>query len=90
MLTEKKLFSARQKQRKKYYWLIFIFVILVFLLSFMLGRYPKPYFTPPSVLLTDDLALDLALNLRLPRILAAFIMGYGAFGNRNGFADGFS
>ena len=75
MSTEKKDFSSLDIQRKKYYRLIFLAVIFVFILSFMLGRYPKPYLTSPSVLMQDELALDLALNLRLPRILAAFIMG---------------
>ena len=75
MSTDKKRHNSRENQRKMNYLLIFITVILIFLISFMLGRYPKPYFTSPSVLVQDDLALDLALNLRLPRILAAFITG---------------
>jgi iron complex transport system permease protein len=49
--------------------------ILLFLLSLLLGRYPGPYFTTPSVLVNDELAQQLVLNLRLPRILAAFMTG---------------
>ena len=43
--------------------------------SLFLGRYPGPYITPISDLATNDLARSVVLNLRLPRILAAFLLG---------------
>ena len=43
--------------------------------SFFLGRYPGPYITPPSILSEDGLALKVILQLRLPRIISAFVLG---------------
>jgi iron complex transport system permease protein len=43
--------------------------------SLLLGRYPGPVMSSPSAILDDDLALSLVLNLRLPRILAAVLLG---------------
>lgn len=50
-------------------------VLLVLGLSVFFGRYPKPYWMPPRLLIEDDLARQLALNLRLPRLLTAFLLG---------------
>lgn len=50
-------------------------VLIVFLISILMGRYPAPYWMPPSYLWRDELARRLVLNLRLPRILTAFLMG---------------
>jgi iron complex transport system permease protein len=50
-------------------------LLLVFLLSLLLGRYPGPYFTTPSVLREDSLARSLLLNVRLPRIIMAMLTG---------------
>jgi iron complex transport system permease protein len=50
-------------------------VLIVLGLSFFIGRYPQPYWMPPRLLLEDDLARQLALNLRLPRLLTAFLLG---------------
>jgi iron complex transport system permease protein len=43
--------------------------------SFFLGRYPEPYLTPISALRDNELARSILLHLRLPRILAAFMLG---------------
>jgi iron complex transport system permease protein len=43
--------------------------------SFTLGRYPGPYVTPLADLFENDLARSVAFNLRLPRILMAFLLG---------------
>ncbi|MGC9467154.1 MAG: FecCD family ABC transporter permease [Anaerolineae bacterium] len=57
----------------------FLFLGLLLLVtigvSVFLGRYPEPYWTPPRLLWEDPLALRLVLNLRLPRILAACLLG---------------
>jgi iron complex transport system permease protein len=47
----------------------------ILILSVFVGRYPSPYWMPPSVLRDDELARRLVLYLRLPRILTAFLMG---------------
>lgn len=44
-------------------------------LSIFIGRYPKPYWMPPGLIWSDPLALQLVLNLRLPRILTAALLG---------------
>ena len=43
--------------------------------SVLMGRYPGPYLTPPGALAHDELARNVILNLRLPRILAALLLG---------------
>jgi iron complex transport system permease protein len=50
-------------------------LLLVFLLSLFLGRYPGPYFTTPDALREDSLARRLVLNLRLPRVIMAMLTG---------------
>ncbi len=44
-------------------------------LSLFVGRYPSPIWMSPQTLLHDPLARRLVLNLRLPRILAAMLLG---------------
>ena len=44
-------------------------------IALFIGRYPAPYWTPPSLLGSDELARRLVLSLRLPRLLAAVMMG---------------
>ncbi|MGC9398067.1 MAG: FecCD family ABC transporter permease [Anaerolineae bacterium] len=44
-------------------------------LSLLVGRYPAPYWMSPRALWEDILARRLVLQLRLPRVLAAFLMG---------------
>ena len=43
----------------------------------LLGRYPQPGFISPADLLTDNLGLRIFLRLRIPRVLAASILGAG-------------
>jgi iron complex transport system permease protein len=43
--------------------------------SVFVGRYPAPYWTPPRLLWEDHLAQRLILSLRLPRVLAACLLG---------------
>jgi iron complex transport system permease protein len=50
-----------------------LFVVLV--ASVLLGRYPGPGLSSPSTILHDKLALDLVTSLRLPRIVAAVLLG---------------
>jgi iron complex transport system permease protein len=50
-------------------------VVMLLMLSLFIGRYPRPYWTSLSVLQQDPLAQRLVLNLRLPRILGAVMVG---------------
>ncbi|MFW5695148.1 MAG: FecCD family ABC transporter permease [Alkalispirochaeta sp.] len=43
--------------------------------SLLLGRYPEPGFMPISRMVEDPLALRLVLELRLPRTIAAILLG---------------
>jgi iron complex transport system permease protein len=49
--------------------------VALFVASLFLGRYPAPYWMPLSVLRDDALAQRLVLNLRLPRVLTACLLG---------------
>ena len=40
-----------------------------------MGRYPKPLFIPLDLLQSDELAQRLVLNLRLPRLITAMLLG---------------
>ena len=66
-----------QEDRRAQIRLIWILglLLLAFLLSIFLGRYPGPYFTTLDDLSKDSLARSLVFNLRLPRILMALITG---------------
>jgi iron complex transport system permease protein len=50
-------------------------LMIVFLLSLLLGRYPSTGLITWKQLTGDELALRLVLNLRLPRLLAALLLG---------------
>lgn len=44
-------------------------------ISVFIGRFPAPYWMPLDRMLEDSLAQQLVLNLRLPRIFAAILLG---------------
>jgi iron complex transport system permease protein len=50
-------------------------LVAVFVVSIFLGRYPGPGFMTLDRLATDELARSLVLNLRLPRLLTAVLLG---------------
>lgn len=50
-------------------------VAAILLLSIFIGRYPNPPWMPVKLLRTDQLAQKLVLNLRLPRLLIALLLG---------------
>jgi iron complex transport system permease protein len=49
--------------------------LLVLVLSIFVGRYPAPYWMSPARLWQDEMAQQLVLTLRLPRILTACLLG---------------
>lgn len=50
-------------------------ILVVLLASVLIGRYPSPPGMSPRLLLEDRLARQLVLKLRLPRLLAALLLG---------------
>ena len=61
-------------QERPFFVLSFVFLSIL-ILSLFVGRYPTPYWMSPSDLLQDKVAQRLVLNLRLPRILTAALLG---------------
>jgi iron complex transport system permease protein len=70
--------------RSRIIWLTGL-LILAFVLSLFLGRYPGPFFTSPSTLRDDPLAHRLVLNLRLPRVIMAVLIGMAMSASGNVF-----
>ncbi len=56
------------------FWLV-VLLIVVLIISFFLGRYPKPGFISPAQIQNDIMAQRLIFNLRIPRILTAMLLG---------------
>ena len=50
-------------------------LLVIFIVSIFIGRYPAPPGMPPQLLLEDQLARQLVLNLRLPRLITALLLG---------------
>jgi iron complex transport system permease protein len=50
-------------------------LVVLVLLSLFLGRYPQPGFVSPVALADDPFMQTVVLNLRLPRILTAVLLG---------------
>ena len=67
---------ARFQKARALRWAVLLAgLLLVFTASIFIGRYPQPYWMPPRLLGQDQLARQLVLALRLPRLLAALMMG---------------
>ncbi len=67
--------AREERQAAGRLWAIAGLLLASVLASAALGRYPGPVLTPPSALFHDELARNLVLNLRVPRILAALLLG---------------
>lgn len=52
-----------------------VLLVVVFGISIFLGRYPTPGFLSLERLSSDEMARSLVLNLRLPRLLTAVLLG---------------
>ncbi len=70
-----KMRSSTHNHRFRNWGLLLSGLLLVFLLSLFIGRYPQPYWMPFRLLQEDELARRLVFSLRLPRIIAALMMG---------------
>lgn len=51
-------------------------LLVVFVLSLFVGRYPKAGILNPALLVSDPLARQIVVNSRLPRILGAMLLGF--------------
>jgi len=56
-------------------WLLGALLLVLFALSLFVGRYPTPYIMSPQCLYDDDMAWRLVWSLRLPRLIAAALVG---------------
>jgi iron complex transport system permease protein len=56
-------------------WLLGGGLAAIMAISILIGRYPEPPWMPIRVLFSDQLAQKLVLNLRLPRLLTALLLG---------------
>lgn len=52
-----------------------LLLVMVTGLSLFVGRYPRPGWLSPGALVSDPLAAQLVWNLRLPRLMAALLLG---------------
>ncbi len=68
--------TAVQRQRNSLFLLLIILAATV-AVAVLTGRYPHPGLMRPGLLAEDPLARSLVLNLRLPRVLAALLLGAG-------------
>ena len=59
---------------RPFLWLSLL-LLFIALLSLLVGRYPTPGILSPSALAEDTMARQLVLNLRLPRMLSAILLG---------------
>ena len=66
--------DTRRVRRRRIIFLAFL-ALAVLAISIFLGRYPGPSLTPLSIVRDDALARDLIVQIRLPRIAAAFLLG---------------
>ena len=63
------------KQFQKILLITAVSLLAVLLASTLIGRYPSPPGMSPRLLLSDQLARQLVLRLRVPRLLTAFLLG---------------
>jgi len=66
--------ELRSRQIRRLFFLTVVFLCAT-VLSLFLGRYPKSGFLPVTLLAEDALARSLFLNLRVPRVLTAVLLG---------------
>ena len=67
--------GARAALRRHPFLLLGLVFLLVLGASLFVGRYPEPGWLSPTTLVEDEVARRLVLNLRLPRVLSACLLG---------------
>jgi len=68
------------KRSRRIIGLLFISMIIIFIFSLFIGRYPAPGFSVIEVLQNDPMARQIVLNLRLPRVLISILLGMSLAG----------
>ena len=61
--------------KNKILFTVFMIFICVAIFSLFIGRYPRPFLLTMNLLLNDELAQQIMLNLRLPRLIGASLLG---------------
>ncbi len=74
-MTSLAALEAQTERRRSRFATLAIVCVAAVALSLLLGRYPQPYVTWPGDLFREPLLQRIVLNLRLPRVIAAFCMG---------------
>jgi iron complex transport system permease protein len=69
------LAASRLDLRRRPISLLSVALLVVLLASLFVGRYPEPGWLSPQTLWEDGMARQLVLNLRLPRVLSACLLG---------------
>jgi iron complex transport system permease protein len=64
--------------------------MVLFVLAALTGRYPKPGLLTPGILASDELARTILLSVRIPRVLAAALLGAVLSASGNAFQMVFS
>ncbi|HHX64424.1 MAG TPA: iron ABC transporter permease [Chloroflexi bacterium] len=67
--------TAGERRARNRLALLACLVLGVIIASVFIGRYPRPYWMPLQVLRDNPLAQRLVLNLRIPRIIGAIVVG---------------
>ncbi|MBN1922965.1 MAG: iron ABC transporter permease [Anaerolineae bacterium] len=62
-------------RRQRLLWGLAALLVVTVVVAIFSGRYPAPYLMSPRLLAEDPLARQIVLNLRLPRILTAVLLG---------------
>lgn len=68
------------KRQQRILWGLGVLLLVSIALSLFTGRYPSPYWMPPRLLVEDTLAQRLVVNLRMPRIVVAMLLGMSLAG----------
>ncbi len=73
--SELQVVYRRNQSHRRLFWALLFGLAFLFLASLLLGRYPAPGLISWERLNQDDLARLLVLNLRLPRLITALLLG---------------
>ena len=72
--------QSNVKRQRRGLLLLLLALAVTLVVAVLTGRYPEPGLISPALLAEDPLARTLVLNLRLPRVLAALLLGSGLAG----------
>lgn len=70
-----RLSPATRRRYRRVALLLTVALLATLVLALLLGRYPRPGLMAPRTLTADGLALRILLDLRLPRVVAAALLG---------------